>query len=115
MGRLLHIRPVAHEPHGGRARNEEDSAYYARLRNERAEFFCRTYIDPETGATRSADGKRTVDTQTSYVLPLVFDIAAGDLRKKVAERLANTPTRANKADNGTACPPYSLMTGFIGP
>lgn len=94
--------------------NEEDSAYYARLRNERAEFFCRTYIDPETGATRSADGKRTVDTQTSYVLPLVFDIAAGDLRKKVAERLANTLTRANKADNGTACPPYSLMTGFIG-
>ena len=92
----------------------EDSAYYARLRNERTEFFCRTYIDPETGATRSADGKRTVDTQTSYVLPLVFDIAAGDLRKKVAERLANTLTRANKADNGTACPPYSLMTGFIG-
>ena len=92
----------------------EDASFYARLYQERKAFFNRTYIDPATGKTRSADGKRLVDTQTSYVLPLAFHIVADSMRQKVTDALVNTLTRENRADNGVVCPPYSLMTGFIG-
>lgn len=48
------------------------------------------------------------------MLPLAFDIVPDSMRLKVAGRLANAVRRENKADNGVLCPPYSLMTGFIG-
>ena len=55
-----------------------------------------------------------VDTQISYVLPLVFDIYQKENKGKAVDNLVSTIVRENKADNGTVCPPYSLMTGFIG-
>ncbi len=94
--------------------NQEDELYYSRLREKRENFFNRTYIDTTTGQTRSADGKYVVDTQTSYVLPLAFGIIPDTLCPKVTDRLINTVMRSNKTDNGIQCPPYSLMTGFIG-
>ena len=94
--------------------HEDDADFYGQLCKERTDFFNAVYVEPQTGRTRSADGKRLVDTQTSYVLPLAFDIVPDSMRLKVAGRLANAVRRENKADNGVLCPPYSLMTGFIG-
>lgn len=94
----------------------ESAEYYDNLRNEHTEFFNNTYIDHDTGKTihSSFDPDRTgqpVDTQTSYALPIAFGITDNP---KVIENFINTLTRENKADDGTVCPPYSLMTGFIG-
>lgn len=94
--------------------HDKDRTYYERLCEERVDFFNRTYIATSTGKTRSADGQRIVDTQTSYVLPLAFDIIPDTLRRKVADCLINSIMRENKTDDGIQCPPYSLMTGFIG-
>lgn len=94
--------------------HDGDRAYYGRLCRERTDFFNRTYVEASTGKTRSADGKRIVDTQTSYVLPLAFGILPDTLRRKVAGCLVNSVVRGNRADDGRQCPPYSLMTGFIG-
>ncbi len=98
---------------------KEDAGWFNKLYNERKAFFNRTYIQPETGKTvfSAFDSKKTgnlVDTQTSYVLPLVFNIIDPDRKEKVIANLLHTLERENKADNGVSCPPYSLMTGFIG-
>ena len=55
-----------------------------------------------------------VDTQISYVLPLVFDIYQKEIKEKAILNFTATVERENKADNGVICPSYSLMTGFIG-
>lgn len=94
--------------------HKDDSVRYAGLRDERVSFFNRTYIDPATGKTRFAGQDKLVDTQTSYLLPLAFGIVPDDMRSKVAGCLVNTIQRANTSDDGKQCPPYSLMTGFIG-
>lgn len=93
---------------------KEDADRYAQLHKERIAFFNRTYIDPETGNTRHADTGKRVDTQTSYALPLAFGIIPEEMSAKVTDRLINTLKRENKSDDGILCPPYSLMTGFIG-
>lgn len=97
----------------------EDADRFARLHNERKEFFNKNYIQPETGKTIFSvfDKGKTgnmVDTQTSYVLPLVFNIVDENGKEKLQTNLAEAVMRENRADNGAACPPYSLMTGFIG-
>lgn len=90
---------------------EEDTRRFNRLCRERKLFFNKTYLD-ETGKT-SFRG-RLIDTQVSYVLPLVFNIADDRIKENVRENFIVTLLRENRADNGTLCPPYSLMTGFIG-
>lgn len=55
-----------------------------------------------------------VDSQTSYVLPLAFDLPDKKDRSKILENLVGTVIRENKTDDGIDCIPYSLMTGFIG-
>ena len=94
--------------------DEEGSRTFGKLKKERTDFFNLIYIDARTGKTRSADGKRLVDTQTSYALPLAFGIIPPSMRPKVTDNLVAAIARPNMADNGTECPPYSLMTGFIG-
>lgn len=94
--------------------HKEDADRYAQLHKERIGFFNRTYIDPATGNTRYANEVKLADTQTSYVLPLAFGIILEEMRTKVTDRLINTVKRENKSDDGIQCPPYSLMTGFIG-
>jgi alpha-L-rhamnosidase len=81
--------------------NKEDEERYNRLYLERKDFFNRIYLDAGTGKT--AFREKTIDTQTSYALPLAFNI----LNEKNREAaLANFVA--------TICPSYSLMTGFIG-
>ncbi len=97
---------------------EEDAARFGRLRDERKDFFYRTFIQPGTGKTihsafnQELQGK-PVDTQTSYALPLAFGII-GKGKREFVENFVETVTRENHTDQGRACPPYSLMTGFIG-
>ena len=99
---------------------EDDSRKYAEMCEKRKDFFRKTYLDPVTLKTRCSDfvphrRGHLVDTQTSYVLPLAFGIVEDSLsRKKLADNLAEALQRENYTDNGVPCPPYSLMTGFIG-
>lgn len=95
---------------------DEDAARYDKLRDNRIEFFKKTYIDPATEKTvwSGFDKKKegdVIDTQVSYALPIAFGIYSGD---KFVENFHNTVSRENIADDKTICPPYSLMTGFIG-
>lgn len=99
---------------------EDDARHYALLCQARKAFFRQHYLDPATGRTiHSAfiperEGQ-LVDTQVSYVLPLAFDIVEeGPLRDKLVQNLVHTLTRTNRADDGTLCPPCTLLTGFIG-
>ena len=94
---------------------QEDSERFDRLRRERKEFFNKTYIDPETGKTiHAGESEKFADTQASYALPLAFDVLNEHNRGKALDHFVSTITRENTADIGTVCPPYSLMTGFIG-
>lgn len=95
---------------------DEDVARYDALVSERKKFFADTYVDPATEKTRwsAFDGTRkgsVVDTQSSYALPLAIGIYDTPLFR---ENFVATIERENRADDGTMCPPYSLMTGFIG-
>ena len=91
---------------------KEDAIRFARLCAERKEFFNKTYIDKETKKT-AFEGK-LIDTQTSYVLPFAFNILNGENKDMALTNFVATITRENKTDSGDICPPYSLMTGFIG-
>lgn len=91
---------------------KEDAERFSKLCAERKEFFNKTYIDSITGTT-SFRGK-IIDTQTSYVLPFAFNIFNEKNLKAALGNFANTITRTNKTDQNVECPPYSLMTGFIG-
>ena len=91
---------------------KEDAERFSKLCAERKEFFNKTYIDSITGKT-SFRGK-IIDTQTSYVLPFAFNIFNEKNVKAALGNFANTITRTNKTDQNVECPPYSLMTGFIG-
>ncbi|SBV97371.1 alpha-L-rhamnosidase [uncultured Dysgonomonas sp.] len=98
---------------------KEDAHRYEELCTERKAFFNKTYIDSETGKTVFPDKddtgqKRLIDTQVSYALALVFDIFDDSNKEKALNNFVSTITRRNIADIGTICPPYSLMTGFIG-
>lgn len=89
-----------------------DASAYEKLANARTAFFNKTYIDPATGKTIFRD--KTVDTQTSYAVPLAFDIISKSLKAKATAHLVNAVSRVNTGDKGQSYPPYSLMTGFIG-
>lgn len=94
---------------------KEDAATFRQLYVERKEFFNKMYIDPQTGRTIFPDGdRREVDTQASYTLPLAFNIVSEQHKEKFVKNFVHTIQRENIADNGMLCPPYSLMTGFIG-
>ena len=97
----------------------KDAEWFKKLHDERKAFFNNTYIQPETGKTICSafmpekEGK-LIDIQTSYVLPLVFNIINETNKGKAIANLVETITRENTTDQGRLCPPYSLMTGFIG-
>jgi len=99
---------------------QEDQALFGKLSDERKTLFSQTYIDPVTCKTIHSgfnieNGKgRLVDIQTSYVLPLAFGLIPGNIKTRFTRNLVETITRENITDNQTVCPPYSLMTGFIG-
>ena len=96
-----------------------DAEEYRKLHSDRKKFFNSTYLQPETCKTiysafipeKQGD---LVDTQTSYVLPLVFGIIDEKNKPAFVKNLIETIVRENKTEQGKQCPPYSLMTGFIG-
>lgn len=96
-----------------------DAERFSKFHAERKAFFNKTYIHPDAGKTIFSSfipEKRgtSIDIQTSYVLPLVFNIIENAQKDKVIKNLVETITRENTTDRGKLCPPYSLMTGFIG-
>ena len=95
---------------------KEDAEYYKNLRDSRIDFFKNNYIDKKTEKTVWSDYEpkqkgNPVDTQVSYVLPIVFGIYDTPTFR---DNFKQSILRENKDDNGNLCPPYSLMTGFIG-
>lgn len=95
---------------------EDDAVYYQQLAGKRRDFFLDTYIDPATGKTRfspfdPAREGQPIDTQASYALALALVDSSNPV---FARHLVDAVSRENVADDGTVCPPYSLMTGFIG-
>ena len=102
----------------------DDAKNFEAFHKERKEFFNNTYIDPSTRKTihsgfkqrRESQAKRgdIIDTQTSYVLPLAFGAFAEEHKEQSVKNLMITLERENRAESGEVCPPYSLMTGFIG-
>ncbi len=96
----------------------DDARWFSYLREKRKKFFSDTYLEKETAKTifsafDQAKKGMVVDTQTSYVLPLVFDVLNEDEKEKVIANLVEAIKRENIVDNKQV-PPYSLMTGFIG-
>ena len=91
---------------------KDDALFFSKLHLERKDFFNKTYIDSISGITQFRG--KVVDTQASYALPLSFNIFNEGNRAMAISRFAQSVARENKAGDGTICPPYSLMTGFIG-
>ncbi|MGV3765980.1 MAG: family 78 glycoside hydrolase catalytic domain [Chitinophagaceae bacterium] len=91
---------------------KEDALFFSKLHSERKDFFNKTYIDSNTGTTYFRG--KPVDTQASYALPLSFNIINESNRALAISSFSRSVARENKAGDGTNCPPYSLMTGFIG-
>ncbi|MFA9187364.1 family 78 glycoside hydrolase catalytic domain [Flavobacterium magnesitis] len=91
---------------------KKDQEHFLEYYKQRKDFFNKTYIDKTTGKT-SFRGK-IVDTQTSYVLPFAFAILNKENADLAIKQFVNSIQRENKTDQGVVCPPYSLMTGFIG-
>ncbi|MDO4622384.1 MAG: family 78 glycoside hydrolase catalytic domain [Eubacteriales bacterium] len=103
------------------------------------QVFRTVYIDEETGLTvysdydsamslntpfgggtkekepeQTASGKYIIDTQTSYAVPLALGLLEGNAKDRAEEYLNRCCTRSNCNDLKQECPPYTLMTGFIG-
>ena len=97
----------------------DDAAKYRDLAEERRRFFNNTYLDRKTGKTifskfiPDMEGK-IIDTQTSYLLPLAFDIPHPEQKEPVIRNLIASIERSDTARFGSAWRPYSLLTGFIG-
>lgn len=109
----------------------DDVAAYTALRKQRADFINAHYIDTATGLTTGSglgkevknpfggvDGPKRkgvlIDTQTSYALPIAFNIIDPAVKDKFVSRFVNSVERQSTGDDGKTYPAYSLMTGFIG-
>lgn len=94
----------------------EDAKWFGSLHQERKSFFNNTYLNRATGQTihsgfREPEKKgQLIGTQTSYVLPLAFNICDEEVKDLVVKQLINRIE--NQHDS--LYPAYSLMTGFIG-
>ncbi len=91
---------------------QEDALRFSKLCEERKAFFNSTYLDRSSGKTIFR--QKVIDTQSSYALPLAFNIVDKEVLEKVVGNFANTIIRSSKTDQNVETPPYSLMTGFIG-
>ncbi len=90
----------------------DDAAKFAEMHSARKVFFNKTYIDVLTGKTVFRG--KAIDTQASYVLPLAFNVVDNGILSKFLANFGETIKRENITDENIVCPPYSLMTGFIG-
>ena len=90
----------------------EDPSRWKAAREERKDYIAQHYFNAD-GTSKRLKGN-TVDTQTSYVLPLVFSVLDEPLKGKVIGQLERVVTAPGPGDDGVTYPAYSLMTGFIG-
>lgn len=95
---------------------EDDARRYAADASARRDFFNKVYVDPVSRKTRYSafvpeKAGQAIDTQVSYALPIAMGITDDPLFRA---NFVNTVERSTTADDGGLCPPYSLMTGFIG-
>jgi alpha-L-rhamnosidase len=91
---------------------KKDQEYFSEYHKERKDFFNKTYIDKTTGKTFFRG--KIIDTQTSYVLPFAFKVLDKENSDLAIKQFLNAIQRENKTEQDVVCPPYSLMTGFIG-
>lgn len=96
--------------------DEAGAKTYADLRDKRKAFFAENYVDKTSGKTvwsgfDASKAGQEIDTQVSYALPIAMGIYD---EPAFVENFLNTVSRESRADDGTVCRPYSLMTGFIG-
>jgi alpha-L-rhamnosidase len=89
-----------------------DANWFLDLGRERTAFFNATYVNSQNGETIFRG--QTVDTQTSYAVPLAFGIIDEKEVARTINHLAAAVKRENPSDQGKMLPSYSLMTGFIG-
>ena len=90
----------------------KDATRWQDALQERKAYISEHYFNAD-GTSKRLNGN-TVDTQTSYVLPLVFDILDEPLKGKVVDQLERVVTAPGPGDDRKTYGPYSLMTGFIG-
>lgn len=81
----------------------EDAAYFAKLEQEAKEYWNNTFVDAETGKTKSAEGAVN-DTQCSYALPLAYHMFSEENRPRAYEHLA-------RKTQEVGC---TVSTGFFG-
>lgn len=81
----------------------EDALHYQELAEKIKRYWNRTFVDPETGRTRDADGK-LCDTQCSYALGLEYGVAADEVKEKFGRWLVR---RTRELD-------HTVGTGFFG-
>lgn len=98
---------------------KEDAARFEQLRRERKQFFNKTYFNAEgktihSGFRQPGRKGELIATQTSYIMPLAFDICDPEIKDKVVKNLIHCLENETRQDESTTYPPYSLMTGFIG-
>ncbi|MEA4917822.1 family 78 glycoside hydrolase catalytic domain [Proteiniphilum sp.] len=99
---------------------KEDAEWFSKLHSERKAFFNNTYFNHETGETihsgfRQPERKgELIGTQTSYLIPLAFDICNEEIKERVLKQLIHCIENPYQKNAETVYPPYSLMTGFIG-
>lgn len=99
---------------------QDDAEWYGKLLAERKHFFNQTYLDPVSGKTIHSGFKEphrkgeTIGTQTSYLLPLAFDICDDTINDRVVKQLVARIENDSPGLGGESYAPYSLMTGFIG-
>jgi alpha-L-rhamnosidase len=91
---------------------KDDQERFLEYYEQRKDFFNKIYIDKSTGKTIFRG--KIIDSQTSYVLPFAFNILNKENADLAIKQFVNAVTRENITDQGVVCPPYSLMTGFIG-
>jgi alpha-L-rhamnosidase len=78
---------------------KDEAASYNRLFNSIKETFIREYVTPS--------GRISSDSQTSYVLALMFDLLPNELKPKAAAHLANDiKSRQNHLSTGFLGTPY---------
>ncbi|MBQ1310904.1 MAG: family 78 glycoside hydrolase catalytic domain, partial [Blautia sp.] len=87
-----------------RAIGEETSAvYFEKLEKEARAWFNETFVDPETGRTRGADGKLN-ETQCSYALPLAYEVFEEKYRENAYRYLAEATEKVECTMDITTVP-----------
>ena len=83
--------------------NREAAEKYSRIAAATRKYWNETFVDPETGMTRNADGS-PCDVQGAYAIALSCKVPAEEYQEKMYAHLAR---KTKEAD-------YTIRTGFFG-